>query len=267
MSAKAKNIAVPDISASAVRAIEEKFFFQARELLKDPAWVGYRTQVHGPVLAVKEFTSRYTDLLSWAFAEYVEALARALAVDAPKMPIPWHKVQEQAFQFVERFVTGAYWHPWTGDFLRSSEDWINSATANAEYLRLHEIAPWFSAPPDVWERVFFPDVQSGSWKDRAIENGKQKVRLIAETQSPAPTRKPKQQDIDVPPWRDLQRQKSIKQADAASYLRVERRTVRQYVRNGTLGKIPALNKTPNGRICCDGKLFELLRKDRGNTYH
>jgi hypothetical protein len=42
MSGKAKNIAVPGISASALRVIEEAveqgFFVLARELLKDPAW-------------------------------------------------------------------------------------------------------------------------------------------------------------------------------------------------------------------------------------
>jgi hypothetical protein len=106
------------ISARTIRSIEvtieEKFFHRAAELLKDPAWESYRNRgIHGPKLAISEFAVRYTALLAWAFTEYVDLLWKALTKSKPQ--ITWEQAEKSALDFVKRFFTGSYQHPWTGD--------------------------------------------------------------------------------------------------------------------------------------------------------
>ncbi|MGB6495775.1 MAG: hypothetical protein WBF09_02185, partial [Candidatus Acidiferrum sp.] len=152
MAHRSKNTALSRISANAIvpieATIERQFFDRASALLKEPRWAGYRVEVygmHGPAYAIAEFTASYTDLLAWAFVEYMDLLCRAAAASQER--IGWLEAEGSAFRFLERFVTGGYHRPWNGDFLKTQE-WINRQSAMRECVRLHEIAPWFS--PDCW---------------------------------------------------------------------------------------------------------------------
>ena len=241
--------------------IEHGFFQRALRLVSDLAWGRYRNQAHGPILAAREFTAQYTELLAWAFAEYIGLIARATM--SLRVRLPWHKAESAGFYFLERFVTGRYHHPWTGDFLR--QKWIGEQQAVAAYKQLHEIAPWFDitvVTPEIWERLFYGEARSGSWRERAIELGKHKARLIAGTTVPERPRRRKvgPAELDPPPWSDLQKMKSIKRAEAAAYLRRSNRTIRDYIRQGKL------NATKVGWVICNGKLLALLRRALGDAY-
>jgi len=238
------------------RAIEEEiehdFLERALRLLTDLSWGRYRNQVHGPILAVQEFTKQYTRLVAWAFAEYIGLVAKATVNLGVR--VPWDKAESAGFYFVDRFVTGAYHHPWTGNFFLP-----HSVEA---YKTLHEVAPWFNVTPDIWERVFFEEVRSGSWRLRAIENGQRKSELNVRTNQPeqARTRKVTHAELDAPQWSVLQKHKAIKRPEAAEYLRRSDRTIRDYIRRGKL------DATKLGWVVCNGKLLALLRRALGDTY-
>ena len=238
------------------RAIEEEvehdFLERALRLLTDLSWRRYRNQVHGPNLAVQEFTKQYTRLLAWAFAEYIGLVAKATANLGVR--VPWDKAESAGFYFVDRFVTGAYRHPWTGDFLLG-----HSVEA---YRTLHEVAPWFSVTPDIWERVFIGEVHSGSWRLRAIEDGQRRAKLNVRTSQPkqARTGKVTHAELDAPQWSVLQKHKAIKRPVAAAYLRLSDRTIRDYIRRGKL------DATKRGWVVCNGKLLGLLQGTLSYSY-
>jgi len=138
----------------AIRTIQEMvergFLDRALDLVSDEAWDRYKGEVHGPVLAVPVFTAKYTDLLRWAFSEYVDSLTK-VAVNSQVL-LPWGIAEAAAFNFVQRFVKGTFERPWQGDFLMGA---VFDARKAAAFKRLHDVGPWFRVPPDVWERVFF----------------------------------------------------------------------------------------------------------------
>jgi hypothetical protein len=159
--------------------MEREFFLRAMDVMRDSRWARYSRSPTVRLRAVADLTAAYTDLLAWAFVEYVDRLARLIT--AAKMRIAWSKIEENAFQFVGRFVSGLYRHPWTGYFLQSQE-WIEPASANAAFVTLHASGPWFDitvVTPDHWERIFEHGVRSGSWRQRAIEIAKNRVDVIA----------------------------------------------------------------------------------------
>lgn len=247
------------IPASAIRsietAIEEQFFHRASALLKDPAWASYTTHgIHGPKLAIGEFTERYTALLAWAFIEYVDLLWRALT--ASSVRIRWPEAEECAFHFVERFVTDSYHHPWNGDFLRQRQEY------RQEYKRYHESAPsWFGEWP-TWERIFPNEVRSGFWKQQAVEGAKQRVQLLVTTAMPARGNRrppaPGEGEVPIPrQWNDLLSKGSISQTHTAQLLRCNERTVRR------LADRHELKKSDVGRIVCDEQLRHQIRKKHG----
>lgn len=143
------------------------------------------------------------------------------------------------------------------------QKWISEERAAAAYKKLHEVAPWFGVAPEDWERVFYGEVRTGSWRTRAVQEGKRRVELLAETTSPerVSRRNHKQeQPVEVPPWDELKRQKSISQDRAAALLRRDARTIRNRF------KERRLTKTANGRVACDDKLLTELRKQHGAHY-
>jgi hypothetical protein len=242
--------------------IEHSFFERALSLVSDLAWARYRNRPHGPILAAQEFTAQYTGLLAWAFAEYIGFVAKAAVNHGVR--VPWHKAESAGFIFLNRFVTSRYHHPWTGDFLRGQK-WIGEQHAIAAYQKLHEVAPWFDdriVTPEMWERVFYGEMRSGAWRERAIENGKSKAELITRTAVPENRRPGKVSHAiaDAPPWSELQKKKAIKRAEAAAYLRCSVRTIRDYIRRGKL------DATELGWVICNGKLMGLLRRALGDAY-
>jgi hypothetical protein len=175
----------------------------------------------------------------------------------------WHKAESAGFIFLNRFVTGRYRHPWTGDFLRGQK-WIGEQHAIAAYQKLHEVAPWFdiTVTSEIWERSFYEGVRSGSWRERAIENSKSKAELITRTTVPEKggAHKVSPVELDPPPWSELQKKKAIKRPEAAAYLRRKDRTIRDYIRRGKL------DATKLGWVICNGKLLALLRRALGDAY-
>lgn len=269
MADRSKNTPHSQISANSIIPIEvtidRQFFDGASALLKEPRWEGYRVEVygiHGPAYAIAEFTACYTDLLAWAFVEYMDLLCRAAVASQER--IGWLKAEESAFRFLDRFVTGRYHRPWNGDFLRTQE-WINRQSAMREYVRLHEIAPWFS--PEcwaIWERTFIKEVQSGDWKRRAREQARQRIRLIETTSLPlAKTSRrsdvSSENEIQIPDrWKDLLKLKSITQAKAARFLDCSTKTVQRMIKRNEL------KVTDKSRVICDERLRQQIRKVHGN---
>jgi hypothetical protein len=246
----------------AIHAVEEMvergFLDRALNLVSDEAWARYKGQVHGPGVAVVEFASKYTDLLGWAFGEYVELLAK-VAVNS-QILLPWSVVEEAAFSFVQRFVKGTYERPWQGGFLMGA---VFDARKAAAFKSVHD-GPWFRVPPDVWERSFFPEVRSGSWRNRAIEGAKQKIALLAHTTAPTETNVSREDRREraggIPTWDELKSKKSIFQWEAARFLDCTDKTIRNRIRD------KRLNRAESGRVSCDDKLFVELRKKHGPAY-
>jgi hypothetical protein len=238
--------------------IEERFFQRAADLLKDPAWARYRTEmygIHGPKLAIAEFTERYTALLAWAFVEYVEMLCKALMASNER--ITWTEAEKRAFHYVERFVKGSYHHPWTGDFLLARKEY------RQDFRRLHESAPWFSdALFIIWQQTFYTAIGSGDWKQRAAEDAKQRVRVTEATTQPAKKnrRSSAAGDDEVPIpllWVEIQQRGSITLTQAAQFLRCDERTVRRLVKQNELAS------SKSSRIVCNEKLRHQIQKKHG----
>ena len=81
--------------------VEREFFLRAMDVMRDSRWAHYSRSPTVRLRAVADLTAAYTDLLAWAFVEYVDRLARLIA--AAKMRSAWSKIEENAFQFVSRF--------------------------------------------------------------------------------------------------------------------------------------------------------------------
>jgi hypothetical protein len=255
------------IPPSAIRAIESsverQFFLKALDLMQNDRWQRFQRTPQSALLAVRDFALAYSELLEWAFVEYVELLANA--INRNRIVVQWRTVEQDAFAFVERFFNGNYHHPFTGDFLIFGPEFVSQERAVAAYRRLHEIAPWYSVSPDDWERIFFPELKAGAWRHRAIEAAKEQIELLTHTSGSSVKNKSlasaQQRSSTVPTWNELKNRKSISRTEAASFLGpCAEKTVRNRFRDRRL------TKTSNGRVACDDKLLTELKKVHGPGY-
>jgi lambda repressor-like predicted transcriptional regulator len=163
--------------------VEQQFFEWASALIGDWKWSSYRTL---PGLdAMNDFTTDYTKLLSKAFVVYITSIQSARINLGPKQPCDWRDIESAAFKFVGRFIVGRYHHPWTGHFLSPEAP---------EFRRIHAAAPWRYTTPEMWERRFEREVRTGSWKQIAVTNAKEKLRL-ASASATSPTAPIKRRSI------------------------------------------------------------------------
>jgi hypothetical protein len=254
---------LPESALRAIEAdVERRFFPKALALMSDERWGQYGAAPHGALLAVRDLALAYAELLEWAFVEYVALLQRI--TEANQVAVQWRAVEKNAFHFAERFITGAYWHPFTGNFLTSSQSYVSKELAVKAFTRMHEIVPWISVAPGDWERIFFGEVRTGPWRDRAIQVAKDSIELAAHTsatsaKSESPDAK-RHRASEVPPWQELRKRKSISRLEAASFLGWAEKTIRNRFKD------QRLSKTPNGRVACDDKLLIELRKEHGAHY-
>jgi hypothetical protein len=153
--------------------IEKTLFDKAVALLFDPVWTNFGTDGADPARAAMLFTERYMELLKDAFVDHViRTKSQALA----KRRISWQAAENDAFEFVSRFHTGAYKRPWSGRFLFVQPEWFSLHRAVIEITRLHETAPWFGC--DDRESLFSSQAESGSWKTNAIQEAKRRIDLL-----------------------------------------------------------------------------------------
>jgi hypothetical protein len=190
--------ALESLPGSAFRAIEADidrgFFLKALEMMGDAHWGEYDRTPQGALLAVRAFALAYEELLEWAFVEYVGHLAKIAA--NPRVLIRWAVAEKSAFSFVERYVSGLYRHPFTGEFLIFGPEYVSRERAVDVYKWVHANAPWFSVSPKDWERIFFDELKSGPWKGRAIRVAKENLELQSRTAKPIPIRRHRVGRID-----------------------------------------------------------------------
>lgn len=158
--------------------------------------------------------------------------------------------------------------------IRTSLPWIQRQMREANKLIALHCRTWIGVAAELTERVMVDcdakmrmESVARVWHEnegailRAQFLALSHVRRLAKRENGSPSKqKSKILHAVPPPWSELQNKKAIKRAEAAGYLRLSDRTIRDYIRRGKL------DATRLGWVICNGKLLGLLRRALGDAY-